>query len=54
MSDTSTDRDRNRTADHPAPSPEGRARFRQNLVKVMSMQLFALLILWLLQSRYAR
>ncbi len=36
------------------PSPEARARFRHNLVKVMSMQLFALLVLWLLQARYAR
>lgn len=38
----------------PSPSPEARARFRHNLVKVMSMQLFALLVLWLLQARYAR
>lgn len=30
-----------------------RARFRRTLVKVMLMQLFALALLWLMQSRYA-
>ncbi len=32
--------------------PEGTARFRQTLVRVMSMQLAALLVLWWLQARY--
>ena len=36
-------------ADVPAPRP----RFRQTLLRVMSMQLFALLVLWLIQRRYA-
>lgn len=34
--------------------PEDTARFRQTLVKVMSMQVVALLALWWLQARYAR
>lgn len=44
----------------PTPSPiadappEDTARFRRTLVKVMSMQLVALLALWWLQARYAR
>ncbi len=33
--------------------PEARARFRRTLVRVLSMQLFTLLVLWLLQARYA-
>ncbi|MBK6489936.1 MAG: hypothetical protein IPF98_24455 [Gemmatimonadetes bacterium] len=33
--------------------PEDSARFRRNLVKVMSMQVVALLALWWLQARYA-
>jgi hypothetical protein len=36
----------------PSNDPEGTARFRQTLVKVMSMQLAALLVLWWLQARY--
>lgn len=39
-----------------APSgatPEARARFRRTLVRVLGMQLFSLLVLWLLQARYA-
>ena len=34
-------------------SPE-RARFRRTLVKVMAMQVVALILLWLLQSHYTR
>jgi len=33
--------------------PEARARFRRTLVRVLGMQLFSLLVLWLLQARYA-
>ena len=29
-------------------------RFRRNLVRVMSVQVVALLLLWLLQHRYSR
>jgi len=32
--------------------PEGSARFRRTLVRVMSMQVVALLVLWWLQARY--
>lgn len=32
--------------------PEGAARFRQTLIRVMSMQVAALLVLWWLQARY--
>jgi len=32
--------------------PEGAARFRRTLVRVMSMQVLALLLLWWLQARY--
>ena len=31
---------------------EARARFRRTLVKVMTMQVVALILLWLLQTRY--
>ncbi len=30
------------------------SRFRRTLVRVLSVQVVALLLLWLLQSRYAR
>jgi hypothetical protein len=47
-----------RTPPSPAPPddapPEDAARFRQTLIKVMSMQVVALLALWWLQTRYAR
>lgn len=36
------------------PTPEDSARFRRTLVKVMSMQVVALLALWWLQARYNR
>lgn len=40
---------------HAPPSPpEDTARFRRTLVKVMSMQVVALLALWWLQARYNR
>jgi hypothetical protein len=46
------------TPPSPAPPddapPEDAARFRHTLVKVMSMQVVALLALWWLQARYAR
>jgi hypothetical protein len=35
-----------------SPDPEGSARFRQTLLKVMSVQVVALLVLWWLQARY--
>ena len=38
----------------PPSSAEERALFRRTLVKVMAMQVVALVLLWLLQSRYAR
>lgn len=38
---------------HDSP-PEDNARFRRTLVKVMSMQVVALLALWWLQARYNR
>ena len=31
---------------------DDRARFRRTLVKVMTMQVVALILLWLLESRY--
>ena len=34
-------------------APEEQAHFRQTLVRVMSVQVGALLLLWWLQSRYA-
>jgi len=34
--------------------PEDTARFRQTLIKVMSVQAVALLLLWWLQAHYAR
>jgi hypothetical protein len=40
--------------DQPAATAEDRARFRRTLVKVMAMQVVALVLLWLLQSHYAR
>jgi len=36
----------------PTDDPEGAARFRRTLVRVMSVQLAALLVLWWLQARY--
>ncbi len=36
------------------PAPEDSARFRRTLVRVMSMQVVALLALWWLQARYDR
>ena len=36
----------------PAPDPGARARFRQNLARVMTVQIVALVLLWLLQQRY--
>lgn len=38
----------------PPDAPEDTARFRRTLVKVMSMQVVALLVLWWLQARYDR
>ncbi|MBK8060416.1 MAG: hypothetical protein IPK33_21770 [Gemmatimonadetes bacterium] len=38
----------------PPPDPDSAAPFRRTLVRVMGMQLLALLALWWLQSRYAR
>ncbi|MGQ0538250.1 MAG: hypothetical protein ACT4R6_04835, partial [Gemmatimonadaceae bacterium] len=40
----------------PPPSPPSAppSRFRRTLLRVMSVQLAALLLLWLLQARYAR
>lgn len=38
----------------PPATAEERARFRRTLVKVMAMQVTALVLLWLLQSHYAR
>jgi hypothetical protein len=37
----------------PQPNAEERAHFRRTLAKVMSMQVVALVLLWLLQSHYA-
>lgn len=34
--------------------PVARARFRKTLVRVMSVQVITLALLWLLQMRYAR
>jgi hypothetical protein len=33
--------------------PGGRTRFQVTLIRVMSMQVIALVLLWLLQARYA-
>jgi hypothetical protein len=33
--------------------PEARARFRRTLAKVMTMQVVALILLWLLQQHYS-
>lgn len=38
----------------PPEAPEDSARFRRTLVKVMGMQVVALLALWWLQARYNR
>jgi hypothetical protein len=38
----------------PPATAEERARFRRTLVKVMAMQVAALILLWLMQSHYAR
>jgi hypothetical protein len=35
-----------------APDPDPRARFRRNLVRVMSVQVVTLLLLWWLQQTY--
>ncbi len=40
--------------DLPSATAEERAHFRRTLVKVMIMQVVALVLLWLLQGRYAR
>ena len=37
----------------PDDSPDD-GRFRRNLIRVMSVQVVALLLLWLLQHRYSR
>ena len=37
----------------PPPSADDRARFRRTLAKVMTMQLVALALLWLLQSTFS-
>lgn len=36
----------------PTPDP-GRAQFRRTLVRVMTVQVVTLVLLWLLQTRYA-
>jgi len=36
----------------PASTPEQRVRFRRTLIRVMSVQVVTLLVLWLLQLRY--
>ncbi|MEP7380392.1 MAG: hypothetical protein ABI910_01830 [Gemmatimonadota bacterium] len=42
-------------SDTPPPTaPQDSVRFRRTLVKVMSMQVVALLALWWLQARYDR
>jgi hypothetical protein len=39
----------------PAPAgPEDARRFRQTLVRVMTVQVVTLILLWLLQLRYTR
>ncbi|MBK7833932.1 MAG: hypothetical protein IPJ56_16595 [Gemmatimonadetes bacterium] len=38
----------------PPPAPDSAPPFRRTLVRVMGMQLLALLALWWLQSRYGR
>jgi hypothetical protein len=35
-----------------AATPESRRRFRLTLIRVMTVQVVAVLLLWLLQSRY--
>jgi hypothetical protein len=35
-----------------SPSPESKARFRRTLVRVMTVQIAALLLLWWLQRTY--
>lgn len=45
--------DRGVGGDAPESSDAARARFRRTLVRVLGMQLFSLLVLWLLQARYA-
>ena len=48
------DRTKSRTETPDTPdAPEALAHFRQTLVRVMSVQVGALLLLWWLQSRYA-
>jgi hypothetical protein len=37
----------------PARDPEGAARFRATLVRVMAVQVIALILLWLLQTGFA-
>jgi hypothetical protein len=37
----------------PDPTPDG-GRFRRTLIRVMSVQVVTLILLWLLQQRYAR
>ena len=37
----------------PARDPEGAARFRATLVRVMAVQVIALILLWLLQRGFA-
>ena len=34
-------------------TPEDAARFRRNLVRVMSVQVATLVVLWLVQSRFS-
>jgi hypothetical protein len=36
----------------PDPDPEARERFRRNLVRVMTVQVISLVLLWLLQRHY--
>jgi len=36
----------------PPPTADDRARFRRTLVKVMTMQVVALALLWLLQATF--
>lgn len=38
-------------SDH-TPDPDARAKFRRNLVRVMSVQVIALILLWLFQHHY--
>lgn len=34
------------------PPPEDKARFRQNLLRVLTVQVITLVLLWLLQSHF--